>query len=158
MPSTPYLMLRSAPRGASRSTHDRHAAPPRFMAIPSQALWGMVSIQLVITMAFSVLRPNPLLLPELGVETEGAVDLWAGILGAVTSFVAAFARRFGDASSLAIGVFTALMGVTADVWQFLVFRGLTGVFAGFSSASGSVCASVLSHRRRPAAVDRYSAA
>src|SRR5207249_4268191 len=32
-----------------------------------------------------------LLLPELGVETASAVDLWAGILNGVTSFIAAFA-------------------------------------------------------------------
>jgi DHA1 family multidrug resistance protein-like MFS transporter len=44
-------------------------------------------------------------------------------------------------SSLAIGVFTALMGVAANVWQFLAFRALMGVFAGFSSAAIALVAS-----------------
>ena len=69
-------------------------------------------------------------------------------LNGVTSFVAAFASpvwgRVADRrgrklmllrSSLAIGVFTALMGVAANVWQFFAFRALMGVFAGFSSAA-----------------------
>ena len=44
-------------------------------------------------------------------------------------------------SSLAIGVFTALMGVAASVWQFFAFRALMGVFAGFSSAAIALVAS-----------------
>jgi DHA1 family multidrug resistance protein-like MFS transporter len=110
-----------------------------------RTLWVMVGIQFIMTGAFSVLSPiMPLLLPELGVETASAVDLWAAILNGVTSFVAAFASpvrgRVADRrgrklmllrSSLAIGVFTALMGVAANVWQFLAFRALMGVFAGF---------------------------
>jgi len=82
------------------------------------------------------------------------VALWAGILNGVTSFVAAFASpvwgRVADShgrklmllrSSLAIGVFTALMGVAATVWQFFAFRALMGVFAGFSSAAIALVAS-----------------
>jgi DHA1 family multidrug resistance protein-like MFS transporter len=120
-----------------------------------RTLWAMVGIQFIMTMAFSVLSPiMPLLLPELGLETESAVDLWAGILNGVTSFVAAFASpvwgRVADRhgrklmllrSSLAIGVFTALMGAAANVWQFFAFRALMGVFAGFSSAAIALVAS-----------------
>jgi MFS transporter, DHA1 family, multidrug resistance protein len=105
--------------------------------------------------AFSVLSTfMPLLLPELGVETASAVDLWAGILNGVTSFVAAFASpvwgRVADRrgrklmllrSSIAIGFFTALMGVAVNVWQFFPFRALMGVFAGFSSAAIALVAS-----------------
>ncbi len=121
----------------------------------------MVGIQFIMTGAFSMLSPiMPLLLPELGVETASAVDLWAGILNGVTSFVAAFASpvsgRVADRrgrklmllrSSLAIGVFTALMGVTANVWQFFAFRALMGVFAGFSSAAIALVASQVPERR-----------
>ena len=80
----------------------------------------------------------------LGVETASAVDLWAGILNGVTSFIAAFASpvwgRVADRrgrklmlvrSSLAIGLFSPLMGVATNVWQFFAFRALMGVFAGF---------------------------
>src|ERR1700724_1518154 len=118
-------------------------------------LWAMVGIQFVMTMAFSMLTPiMPLFLPELGVKTVAGIDIWAGILSGVTSFVAAFASpvwgRVADThgrklmllrSSLAIGVFTALMGVAANVWQFFAFRALMGVFAGFSSAAIALVAS-----------------
>src|SRR5713101_10075891 len=118
-------------------------------------LWAMVGIQFVNTMANSVLTPiMPLFLPELGVRTEAAIDIWAGILSGITSFVAAFASplwgsladRHGRKlmllrSSLAIGLFTALMGVAANVWQFFAFRALMGVFAGFSSAAIALVAS-----------------
>lgn len=120
-----------------------------------KTLWAMVGIQFVMTMAFSVLSPiMPLLLPELGVKSASAVGLWAGILNGVTSFVAAFASpiwgRVADRhgrklmllrSSLAIGLFAALMGVAANVWQFFAFRALMGVFAGFSSAAIALVAS-----------------
>ena len=86
-----------------------------------QTLWAMVGIQFVMTMAFSMLSPiMPLFLPVLGVTSESAIAVWAGILNGVTSFVAAFASplwgqvadRHGRKlmlirSSLAIGVFTA---------------------------------------------------
>ncbi len=118
-------------------------------------LWAMVGIQFVNTMANSVLTPiMPLFLPELGVRTESGIDIWAGILSGITSFVAAFASplwgsladRHGRKlmllrSSLAIGLFTALMGVAGNVWQFFAFRALMGVFAGFSSAAIALVAS-----------------
>src|ERR1700726_2120348 len=89
-----------------------------------RTLWAMVGIQFVMTGAFSVLSPiMPLLLPELGVESARAIDLWAGILAGITSFIAAFASplwgRLADRrgrklmllrSSIAVGVFAALMG------------------------------------------------
>jgi MFS transporter, DHA1 family, multidrug resistance protein len=118
-------------------------------------LWAMVGIQFVMTMAFSMLTPiMPLFLPVLGVESESGIDIWAGILNGVTSFIAAFASplwgtvadRHGRKlmllrSSLAIGLFTALMGAAGNVWQFFAFRALMGVFAGFSSAAIALVAS-----------------
>ena len=66
--------------------------PPEAAVQWQRTLWVMVGIQFIMTGAFSVLSPiMPLLLPELGVDTASAVDLWAGILNGVTSFVAAFA-------------------------------------------------------------------
>src|SRR6202163_2550471 len=118
-------------------------------------LGAMVGIQFVNTMANSVLTPiMPLLLPELGVRTESGIDIWAGVLSGITSFVAAFASplwgsladRHGRKlmllrSSLAIGLFPALMGVAGNVWQFFGCRALMGVFAGFSSAAIALVAS-----------------
>src|ERR1700751_3972078 len=120
-----------------------------------RTLWAMVGIQFINTMAFSVLSPiMPLFLPVLGVEAPSSVALWSGILNGVTSFVAAFASplwgRVADRhgrklmllrSSLAIGLFTALMGAAADVWQFFACRALMGVFAGFSSTAIALVAS-----------------
>jgi hypothetical protein len=49
-----------------------------------------------------VLSPiMPLFLPVLGVETPSGVALWSGILNGVTSFIAAFASPYGDASPTA---------------------------------------------------------
>src|SRR5438105_8256025 len=54
-----------------------------------QTLWAMVGIQFVMTAAFSMLTPiMPLFLPVLGVESEAAIDIWAGVLNGVTSLVA----------------------------------------------------------------------
>ena len=126
-----------------------------------RTLWVMVGIQFVMTMAFSMLSPiMPLFLPELGVGSPSAVALWAGILNGATSFVAAFAAplwgRLADRrgrrlmllrSSLAIAIFTALMGMAADVWQFFAFRALMGAFAGFSSAAIALVASQVPEER-----------
>jgi len=120
-----------------------------------QTLWAMVGIQFVMTMAFSMLTPiMPLFLPVLGVESASAIAVWAGILNGITSLIAAFASplwgtvadRHGRKlmllrSSLAIGLFTALMGAADNVWQFFAFRALMGVFAGFSSAAIALVAS-----------------
>jgi MFS transporter, DHA1 family, multidrug resistance protein len=120
-----------------------------------RTLWAMVGIQFVMTMSFSMLTPiMPLFLPELGVKSESAVDLWAGVLAGITSFVAAFASplwgRLADRhgrklmllrSSLAVGLFAGLMGAAGNVWQLFAFRALMGVFAGFSSTAIALVAS-----------------
>jgi len=120
-----------------------------------RTLWAMVGIQFINTMAFSVLSPiMPLFLPVLGVEAPSAVALRSGVLNGVTSFIAAFASplwgRVADRrgrklmllrSTLAIGAFTTLMGVAANIWQFFAFRALMGAFAGFSSAAIALVAS-----------------
>jgi DHA1 family multidrug resistance protein-like MFS transporter len=124
-------------------------------------LWVMVGIQVIMTLSFTVLSPVlPLFLPQLGVHDPSAIDLWTGILNSVTSLVAAFvsplwgrlADRHGRKlmllrSSFAIALFTALMGVSQNVWQFLAFRALMGAFAGFSAASITLVASQAPGRR-----------
>jgi DHA1 family multidrug resistance protein-like MFS transporter len=118
-------------------------------------LWAMVGIQFVMTMAFSMLTPiMPLFLPELGVHSAAGIDIWAGILSGITSFVAAFASplwgRVADThgrklmllrSSFAVGFFAMFMGLSANVWQFFGARALMGVFAGFSSSAIALVAS-----------------
>ncbi len=126
-----------------------------------RTLWAMVGIQFVMTMSFSMLTPiMPLFLPVLGVQSESAIDLWAGILAGVTSFVAAFASplwgRLADRhgrklmllrSSVAIGLFAGLMGAAGNVWQLFAFRALMGVFAGFSSTAIALVAGQVPEER-----------
>lgn len=126
-----------------------------------RTLWAMVAIQFVMTMSFSMLTPiMPLFLPELGVHSQAGIDIWAGILSGITSFIAAFASplwgRVADThgrklmlirSSIAVGFFAALMGLSANVWQFFGARALMGVFAGFSSSAIALVASQVPESR-----------
>lgn len=126
-----------------------------------RTLWAMVGIQFVMTAAINFLSPIiPLMLPQLGVESTEAVDIWSGIITGATSFVAAFASpvwgRVADRhgrklallrSSFAIALFTALMGMALNVWQFFAARAIMGVFAGFSSAAIALVASQVPERR-----------
>src|ERR1700761_8348807 len=57
-----------------------------------RTLWAMVGIQFVMTASISFLSPIILLmLPRLGVVSVEGIDIWAGVINGVTSFVAAFA-------------------------------------------------------------------
>ncbi|HEY7990785.1 MAG TPA: MFS transporter [Stellaceae bacterium] len=121
----------------------------------SRTLWVMVGIQFVMTLSFTVLSPiMPLFLPELGVHAPAAIDLWTGILNGTTPLVAAFVSplwgRLADRrgrklmlmrSGIAIVVFTALMGISTNIWEFLAFRVLLGAFAGFSASAITLVAS-----------------
>ncbi len=112
-------------------------------------------------MANSMLTPIMPLVPAGARRPKRtAIDIWAGVLNGTTSFVAAFASplwgqladRHGRKlmllrSSLAIGVFTALMGAAGNVWQFFACRALMGVFAGFSSAAIALVASQVPEER-----------
>lgn len=126
-----------------------------------RTLWAMVGIQFIMTMSVSFLSPIiPLMLPELGVESVEAVGIWTGVITGSTSFVAAFASpiwgRIADRhgrklsllrSSIAIGIFTGLMGLATDVWWFFGARAVMGVFAGFTSAAIALVASQVPERR-----------
>jgi DHA1 family multidrug resistance protein-like MFS transporter len=127
----------------------------------SRTLWVMVGIQFVMTLSFTVLSPIlPLFLPELGVRAPAAIDLWTGILNGTTPFVAAFVSplwgRLADRrgrklmlvrSGVAIVVFTALMGVSQNIWEFLAIRVFLGAFAGFSASAITLVASQVPERR-----------
>lgn len=126
-----------------------------------RTMWAMVGIQFIMTMSFSILTPiMPLFLPVLGVTQPSRIDLWAGILNGTTAFVAAFASplwgRVADRrgrklmllrSSFAIGFFTALMGLSLNVWQFFAARALMGAFAGFSASAIALVASQVPEQR-----------
>jgi DHA1 family multidrug resistance protein-like MFS transporter len=125
------------------------ATPPTATQPWQRTLWAMVGVQFVMSIAFSILSPIlPLFLPQLGVVSAQAVDMWAGVLASVTSFVAIFtapvwgslADRYGRKlmvlrSTLGISIFTLLMGVAGNPWHMLVFRAGMGALAGFNSAA-----------------------
>jgi DHA1 family multidrug resistance protein-like MFS transporter len=121
----------------------------------------MMGIQLGMNMGFTVLSPiMPLYLPVLGVHDPAQVDLWAGVIAAVTPLVAAFVSPFWGRvadrrgrklmvlrSCFAIALFFGLMGLVGDVWQFFGLRVLMGAFAGFNAATISLVASQVPPQR-----------
>ena len=126
-----------------------------------RTMWGMVIVVLVMGIGFNFLNPvMPLFLPVLGVESPGAVSMFAGAIASITSFVAVFtspmwgrmADRHGRKlmvlrSSFAIGACTVVMGLSRTPWELLALRALMGAFAGFSSASVVMVASQVPERR-----------
>ncbi len=124
-------------------------------------LWAMVAVQVIMSLSFTFLSPvMPLYLPELGIETDFHLYLWSGLLGSVTSLVAAFTSpiwgRMSDRmgrklmvlrSAFAISICTALMGLALNVWHLLAARLLMGAFAGFSAASVVLIASQVPPRK-----------
>ena len=126
-----------------------------------RTLWTMVAVQFTMSVAFSILQPvMPLFLPDLGVASDSAVDMWAGVLAAATSFVAIFTApfwgnlsdRYGRKlmvlrSTLGIAVFTMLMGLAQSPWHMLALRAGMGALAGFSSASVVMVATQVPEQR-----------
>ena len=126
-----------------------------------RTLWTMVAVQFTMSVAFSIVQPvMPLFLPDLGVTSESAVDMWAGVLAASTSFVAIFtgpfwghlSDRYGRKimvlrSTLGIAIFTGLMGLALSPWHMLALRAGMGALAGFSSASVVMVATQVPEKR-----------
>src|SRR4051812_39574404 len=126
-----------------------------------RTLWAMVAVQFVMSISFSIVSPiMPLILPDLGVASPAAVNMWSGVLAAATSFVAIFtapiwgglADRYGRKlmvlrSTFGIAAFTFLMGVAQGPWQMLALRGGMGALAGFNSAATVLVASQVPERR-----------
>ncbi len=124
-------------------------------------LWAMVMVQIVMSLSFSILSPvMPLFLPDLGVHDASAIDMWAGVLASVTSFIGIFsapvwgrlADRYGRKlmvlrSCFGIAVFTALMGASGDVWQLFALRAGMGVVAGYNASAIALVASQVPEQR-----------
>ena len=108
----------------------------------------MVVIQFVMGVAFSMMMPFlPLFVAELGVP-GGHVEIWSGLVFSINFLTAALmtpvwgylADRTGNKpmvvrSAAAVAIFTALMGLSPNVWVLFVLRGLMGAFSGFSAAA-----------------------
>ena len=157
-------MMNADPNGADASPAPvPDTGVTEVIAAPNwqRTLFLMMGIQLGMNMGFTVLSPvMPLFLPTLGVHDPAEIDVWAGVLSAVTPLVAAFASplwgRVADRrgrklmvlrSCFAIALFIGLMSLVANVWQFLGLRALMGVFAGFNAATISLVASQVPPQR-----------
>jgi nitrate/nitrite transporter NarK len=56
-----------------------------------RTLWTMVGVQFVMSISFSITSPiMPLFLPQLGVHSMQSIDLWAGAIASITSFIGIF--------------------------------------------------------------------
>ncbi|MBV9811975.1 MAG: MFS transporter [Acetobacteraceae bacterium] len=118
-------------------------------------LWAMVAVQFVMSAAITGMSPVlPLFLPQIGVHDRSTVEMWAGVLNATTSFVAAIASpfwgqladRYGRKvmvlrSGIAICIFTGLMSLSQNVWQLFGIRIMMGAFSGFSATAIALVAS-----------------
>ena len=136
------------PHATGPSTPQPDSLEPTHAPDWQRTLFLMACIQLGMNMGFTVLSPiMPLYLPELGVNDPTQVDLWAGVIAAVTPLVAAFVSPFWGRvadrrgrklmvlrSCFAIALFFGLMGLVGNVWQFFGLRILMGAFAGFNAA------------------------
>lgn len=114
----------------------------------------MIAVQAIMSMAFQISGPFlPLYVIQLGVHPIAKVDLWSGAIASVGFlFAAVFSPMWGGLadrvgrkamvvrSTIAVCVFTALMGFTRNVEQLLLVRGLMGIFSGFSAASTALVA------------------
>jgi DHA1 family multidrug resistance protein-like MFS transporter len=114
-----------------------------------RTLWLMVTVQALMSFAFSVSGPFlPLFIIQLGVTPLAKVSIWAGAIASINFLLAAifspiwggFADRTGRKamvvrSCVAIAIFTALMGFVRAVWQLFALRACMGVFSGFSAAA-----------------------
>lgn len=114
-----------------------------------RTLWLMVTVQAMMSFAFSVSGPFlPLFVIELGVKPIAVVSVWAGAIASVNFLAAAiFSPIWGGISDrtgrkamvirscLAIAIFTALMGLTQNAWELFAARACMGVFSGFSAAA-----------------------
>ncbi len=126
-----------------------------------RGLWAMVAVQFTMSISFNIVAPvMPLFLPDLGVTSPAAVNLWAGVLAAATSAIAVFAApiwggladRYGRKlmvlrSTLGIAIFTFTMGIAQNPWQMLALRGGMGLLAGFNSAATVMVASQVPEHR-----------
>ncbi len=113
-----------------------------------RTLWAMVSVQFIISSAFSIIPPViPLLLPVLGVRAPAAVRAWAGMVIGVTPLAAALMSpwwgRLADRMDRrliiliacgAASACTASMSLVTHPWQLLALRFGMGLFGGHVAA------------------------
>lgn len=100
----------------------------------------MVLIQALTSAALTVLTPFlPLYLVELGITDPARLSMWSGAINSINFLIVAAASPLWGAladrvgrramvlrSSMAICLFTALMGLSTEAWHLFALRALIG--------------------------------
>lgn len=141
------------------SNHPNHAANAR---PPWKAtLWIMATVQFIMMIAFS--SSNPFMafyVEQLGVHNLHRVDMVTGIIQGMTPLMAALMAPFWGSladrsgrkmmvlrSTVAIAIFTGILGFAQNVWELMGIRAMQGAFSGFSAASIALVASIIPQER-----------
>lgn len=126
-----------------------------------RTLWIMAITQGLMMMAFTSSDTFlPLFIEQLGVHDMREINVWSGVIfssgflmsALVSPLWGSLADRKGRKlmvmrSTLAIAIFTCLMGFTFSVWQLFAIRILQGVFSGFSGAAIALVATKIPEER-----------
>lgn len=124
-------------------------------------LWTMAIVQFCMSVAFSSSNPfMALYVEQLGVHNLRHVDILTGIIQGMTPLMAALMSPIWGSlsdksgrkmmvlrSTIAIAIFTGILGLAQSTWQLMVIRALQGAFSGFSAASIALVASVIPQNR-----------
>lgn len=124
-------------------------------------LWIMAAVQFCMSIAFSSSNPfMALYVEQLGVHNVHHVDVLTGIIQGLTPLMAALMSPFWGSlsdrsgrkmmvlrSTIAIAIFTGILGLAQSTWQLMIIRALQGSFSGFSGASIALVASVIPEDR-----------
>ncbi|MCL6452792.1 MAG: MFS transporter [Alicyclobacillus sp.] len=121
----------------------------------------MAGVQFCMSIAFSSSNPfMALYVEQLGVHNLQHIDILTGVIQGLSPLMAAVMSPFWGAlsdrsgrkmmvlrSTLAIAVFTALMGLAQNTWELMAIRAMQGAFSGFSAASVALVASIIPQNR-----------
>lgn len=124
-------------------------------------LWIMAAVQFIMSIAFSSSNPfMALYVEQLGVHNVRHVDMLTGIIQGMTPLMAALMSPFWGSladksglktmvlrSTIAIALFTGVVGFAQNTWELIIIRALQGSFSGFSAASIALVASVIPQNR-----------
>ncbi|WP_245630254.1 MFS transporter [Alicyclobacillus acidiphilus] len=138
---------------------DQQAVPARTSW--KTILWIMAAVQFCMSIAFSSSNPfMALYVEQLGVHNVRHVELLTGIVQGMTPLMAALMSPFWGTlsdrsgrkmmvlrSTIAIAIFTGILGLAQNTWELIVIRALQGSFSGFSAASIALVASVIPQER-----------
>lgn len=121
----------------------------------------MAAVQAIMMMAFSSMGPFlALYIEQLGVKDMHQVDVWAGVIASANFLIAALLSPMWGAvadrrgrkmmvmrTTLAISLFTCLMGFAHNVWELLFIRMMQGAFSGYSASANALVATSIPEDR-----------